>query len=133
MVSDKKACKFCGEEILAVAVKCRHCGEYLDPSARPKPVHDAMERALLPVGRPASAIAAGYLALFGVLPIIGLPFSALALICGIVALKKIKADPTLSGSGRAWFGIVLGGLMTLVSFGFLVLLVIEAMANSAQR
>ena len=132
MESDKKACKFCGEEIMAVAVKCRHCGEYLDPSARTKRVHDATERALLPVGRPASAIAAGYLALFGVIPVFGLPFSALALVCGIVALKNIKADPTLSGSGRAWFGIILGGLMTLVSLGFLVLLIIGAMVSSAQ-
>lgn len=25
-----KACKYCGEDILATAVKCKHCGEFLD-------------------------------------------------------------------------------------------------------
>ncbi len=26
-----KACPYCGESILEVAKKCKHCGEYLDP------------------------------------------------------------------------------------------------------
>ena len=29
-----KACEFCGEEILAVAKKCKHCGEILDATLR---------------------------------------------------------------------------------------------------
>lgn len=33
-VPDTKACPFCGEEILVVAKKCKHCNEMLDPVLR---------------------------------------------------------------------------------------------------
>ena len=52
------------------------------------------------------------------------------LLCGWLALKAIKKNPTLSGSGRAWFGIVFGGLMVVVQF---VLAVAVLIAGAAQR
>ena len=30
MEQETKRCPYCGEEILAVAKKCKHCGEWLD-------------------------------------------------------------------------------------------------------
>lgn len=30
MEEEKKRCPYCGEEILAIAKKCKHCGEWLD-------------------------------------------------------------------------------------------------------
>lgn len=30
MTDETKLCPFCGEEILAIAKKCKHCGEFLD-------------------------------------------------------------------------------------------------------
>lgn len=65
---------------------------------------------LVPVGRSAWAIAAGYLALFSVLVV----FAPFALLCGIMALRSIKKNPGLGGAGRAWFGIAMGGAVTAI-------------------
>ena len=61
-------------------------------------------RMLLPVGRSAWAIAAGYLGLFSVL---GVP-APLALFTGIMAVREIRAHEHIHGMGRAVFGIVMG-------------------------
>jgi hypothetical protein len=117
MSEETKDCPYCGESILAVAKKCRYCGEYLDPSIRSAPPPSTTaERMLLPVGRPLSAIAAGYLGLFAFFPILGAVAGFAALACGLVALKKIKADPSLSGLGRAWFGIIAGSILGPLQF-----------------
>src|SRR5438128_2721317 len=95
-----KRCPYCKEEVLISAVKCRHCKEYLDPALR-RPKYDATERMLLPVGRPVSAIAAGYLGLVSFFPVLGILTGILGVVFGVVALKAIKNDPELTGAGRA--------------------------------
>jgi hypothetical protein len=95
--------------------------EHLQPVPYGVSVHeqhrDAEMRWVLPVGRPGSAIAAGYLGLFSLMPN---PITALpALICGLVALRTLDARPDLVGRGRAWLGIVAGGLnVALFTFLF---------------
>jgi hypothetical protein len=87
----------------------RWAEHWAPPVGGPAPADETM-RWLLPVGRPGSAIAAGYLALFGfIIPFLGVG----ALACGVVALATLKQRPDLIGRGRAILGIVAGGLSTL--------------------
>jgi hypothetical protein len=73
-------------------------------------------RMLLPVGRSAWAIAAGYAGLFSLLC-----FPApLALLLGIIAIIDIQRNPHKHGMGRAIFGIVMGLIFSLIlAFGML--------------
>ena len=91
------------------------------PPVPPAPVDHALSM-VLPINRSGWAIAAGYLALFSVL-CLPAPF---ALFCGIMALRDLKRQPHLQGAGRAWFGIVMGAIGTL-----LLLLMLASLAFAA--
>jgi hypothetical protein len=75
-------------------------------------------RLLLPVGRSALAIAAGYAGLFAVLFFLIVPPLA-ALILSILAIRDIRRHPEKHGMGRAIFGLVMGGIFTIAAIIFI--------------
>lgn len=110
-------CIYCGAKYDPYATACLSCGKErakaptATSTAPPAQAGaDPMLRWLIPVGRSGYAVASGYLAFFGLVPGVGL----LALIFGWLALRDIARHPEKFGKGRAWFGIVLGGLLTLM-------------------
>ncbi len=91
--------------------------EIVQPDSGEKVKPDLGMRILLPVGRSGYAIAAGYLGLVSVLILPG----PLALLFGILAIRDIKRHSHKTGMGRAIFGVVLGGIATLILGLFVVM------------
>jgi len=121
-------CPHCGkttnvpEEYAGRSGPCAGCGNTITvpragspfgaPPAQQNLGDDAAVRMLLPVGRSAWAIAAGYAGLFALLC-----FPApIALILGIIAIRDIRRRPEKHGMGRAIFGLVMGilGIIPLI-------------------
>lgn len=127
-----RPCPRCGAMISQTSGRCRHCDQVVEPAVAggDDEAASAIERMVLPVGRPASAIAAGYLGLFSVLPFFGIA----AIVVSLVALRTLKRKPHLSGRGRAVFGLVMGVIGTLAyAIPPLVMLVISAIATAQGR
>lgn len=101
---DMKKCPFCKELIRADALKCRHCGEYVDESVR---------RSVEPKECPKEAKDALTYSLVGIF-CFGFILGPIAIVKGLKALKIIKSAPGYPGKGRAIAGIVIGVLETLL-------------------
>ena len=126
-----RPCPHCGTMISQTSGRCRHCDQVVEPAVAggDDEAASTLERMVLPVGRPASAIAAGYLGLFSVLPFFGIA----AIVVSLVALRTLKRKPHLSGRGRAVFGLFMGVIGTLLYAIPIVMLVISAIATAQGR
>jgi hypothetical protein len=127
-------CPHCGRETvvdqqyLGKSGPCAGCGQTVTVGpARAHfapPEENAAIRMLLPIGRSAWAIAAGYAGLFALIPFL----APIALILGIVAIRDIKRHPKRHGMGRAIFGLVMGILGTI----FLAFVVVAIVAGGGR-
>ncbi len=106
---------FISEQYAGQSGPCVACGRTVTiplPDAPPPPRigDDAVIRMLLPVGRSAWAIAAGYAGLFAVLAV---P-APVALVLGLLAVRDLRKHREKHGWGRAVFGLVMGALFSLL-------------------
>ena len=126
---DEEDCPYCGEPVSPTARRCRNCGEYLDDDD-----YDDDRRGgdatdfVVPTNVSVWSLLAGYAGLFGCLfPGLGL----LGVVFGLMGLKQAKRKPRKGGYGsatsdvRAWVGVVLGTIWTLLWLGVGVALIVK--------
>lgn len=85
---------------------------------------------VIPYKNPA-ALAAYYLGLFGLCPIIGIFASIPAFVLGIIGLQNRARNPVIKGSVHAWIGIVLGGICSLLNLACIGMAILGAVISSA--
>ncbi len=86
---------------------------------------------LIPYKNPA-ALAAYYLGIVGLFPVIGIFASIPAFILGIIGLRRRAQNPVIKGSVHAWIGIVLGGLCTLANLSCIGMIVFGIVADASR-
>ncbi len=59
---------------------------------------------------------------------LGLVAGIIAIVLGIKGLRRYKAQPEVHGAAHAWVGIVCGVLVSLITLGVIVLIVISVLA-----
>lgn len=69
-------------------------------------------RTVIPYRNPL-ALAAYYLGIFGLVPVVGLLLAVPALVLGFLGLARCRRDVALKGKAHAWAGIVLGAASIL--------------------
>jgi hypothetical protein len=84
--------------------------------------------AVVPYKNP-KALIAYYLAIFSLIPCLGLPLGIAAFILGIAGLKVLKTHPNAHGKVHAWIGIILGGLCGVANLVGIVLMAFGAAAS----
>lgn len=83
--------------------------------------------AVVPYKNP-KALIAYYLAIFSLIPCVGLPLGIAAFILGIAGLKVSQTHPNAHGKVHAWIGIILGGLCGLGNLVLVILMLAGAFA-----
>lgn len=116
---ENKKCPNCGQEILAAAVRCRHCGTVFD-SARPQAAEEFQQRTALSQRLPATRRTIVLLFIFSVLTCLA-PLGAVGGIIWYPAHREeIRALPALYGA-VCKIGLVVAIVQTLALVVFTLL------------
>lgn len=96
------------------------------PRRRPQQRQDDEVVSTLIPYKNSMALTAYYCGVFGLIPILGFILGPIALIFGIIGLRKVNENPEVKGTGHAITGIILGSLELLAHIGCIAFGVLRA-------
>ncbi|MFN3151705.1 DUF4190 domain-containing protein [Bremerella sp.] len=105
----------------------------LDSSSEVRPLDTSGDGTggLIPYKNP-PALAAYYLGIVGLFPVIGIFASIPAFVLGIMGLRKRAQNPVVKGSVHAWIGIVLGFMATLMNLSCIGSIIFALIAEASR-
>jgi len=113
-------CWRCGATNQAGAAVCASCGAGFAPVAVPqRPTEDSALGGLIPY-KNVPALVGYYLAVFALIPCVGIPLGIAAIVLGAIGLGRAKNHPEARGKVHAWFAIIFGAVCAV---GHVVLIV----------
>lgn len=89
----------------------------------PAPVQGDVTGGVIPYKNP-QALLSYYFGIFGLIPLLGIPFALAAIILGILGLKRSRLTPAVRGQVHAWIGMVLGASPLLAHIVVMALLIV---------
>lgn len=104
------------EPVLAGLIVPPSAPPITQPRPSPAPPPDDGVATLIPYRNP-HALIGYYTSIGSLLPVLGAIAGPVAIVLGIIGLRKRKADPRKKGSVHAWIAIILGAIGTLISVG----------------
>jgi len=110
MTEKTKKCPFCGEEILEVAIKCKHCGSMLDGSKQEKKVTVTGVDPFAELHTPIKGKTKGKLTFIGKL---GVGLGILFMLVGFISMGSAGLDIEFQNS---FFIVLIGGGFTVASY-----------------
>jgi len=109
-----KRCPYCRGEVPGNAIKCRHCGEFIDaPPRQPGPDGPPAYPGAQTAGPPSNGIATAALVI-GIITILFGCLAPVALVLGIIGLSNAKKHPARPGYGSAMAGLIIGAFFTVI-------------------
>jgi hypothetical protein len=123
-------CAQCGKANPENNFKCTGCGFVLH-GVQPHFVTSADPSlgGLIPY-KNVPALWAYYVAIFALIPCLGIPLGVVAIVLGIQGLKHAQLRPTDKGAAHAWTGIILGAICAL---GYSLLIVVPIVISLSSR
>jgi hypothetical protein len=105
-------------------------GSLLPPPLPPSPVSNSDPAMVIIPYKNMPALISYYLAVFSIVPCVGILLGFAAVVLGIMGLKRASERPEARGKVHAWVGIVLGALCGV---GWIVAMLLLWAAGARQR